>query len=106
MCFVSWQIHDPFIKMARLVNELKVKNTGIQKMRISIIGSGYVGLVSGAGLSEVGHHVVCMDINQERIDNLRNGIVPIFEPGLEDMLQENIAAGPAGIYLLHGGCPG
>jgi UDPglucose 6-dehydrogenase len=62
-------------------------------MRISIIGSGYVGLVSGAGLSEVGHHVVCMDINQERIDNLRNGIVPIFEPGLEDMLRENSRQG-------------
>ena len=59
-------------------------------MRISIVGSGYVGLVSGAGLSEVGHHVVCMDIDQQRITNLRNGIVPIFEPGLEDMLKENM----------------
>lgn len=62
-------------------------------MRISIIGSGYVGLVSGAGFSEVGHHVVCMDINQERIENLRNGIVPIFEPGLDDLLQENMRQG-------------
>lgn len=62
-------------------------------MRISIIGSGYVGLVSGAGLSEVGHHVVCMDIDQARIKNLGKGIVPIFEPGLEDMLQENMRQG-------------
>jgi UDPglucose 6-dehydrogenase len=62
-------------------------------MRIAIVGSGYVGLVSGAGLSEVGHHVVCMDINENRIKNLRNGIVPIFEPGLEEMLQENSRQG-------------
>ena len=58
-------------------------------MRISVVGSGYVGLVSGAGLSDVGHHVVCMDINQERIEGLRKGIVPIFEPGLERMLTRN-----------------
>ena len=62
-------------------------------MRISIVGSGYVGLVSGAGLSEVGHHVLCMDINEERIENLRNGIMPIFEPGLEEMLRENSRQG-------------
>ncbi len=62
-------------------------------MRIAIIGSGYVGLVSGAGLAEVGHHVVCMDINKERIENLRNGVVPIFEPGLEEMLSENYRQG-------------
>ena len=62
-------------------------------MRIAIVGSGYVGLVSGAGLAEVGHHVVCMDINKERIENLRNGVVPIFEPGLEEMLSENYRQG-------------
>lgn len=62
-------------------------------MRISIIGSGYVGLVSGAGLSEVGHHVVCMDINESRIHGLRNGVVPIFEPGLDLMLRENALHG-------------
>jgi len=62
-------------------------------MRISIVGSGYVGLVSGAGLSEVGHHVVCMDIDEKRITNLRQGIVPIFEPGLDGMLQENMRQG-------------
>lgn len=60
-------------------------------MRVSIVGSGYVGLVSGAGLSQVGHHVVCMDNDAERIARLREGITPIFEPGLEDMLRENVA---------------
>ena len=58
-------------------------------MHISIVGSGYVGLVNGTGLAEVGHHVVCMDNNEKRIEKLRKGIVPIFEPGLEEMLQEN-----------------
>jgi len=62
-------------------------------MRISIVGSGYVGLVSGAGLSEVGHHVICMDIDENRIADLRKGIVPIFEPGLDSMLQENMRQG-------------
>lgn len=58
-------------------------------MRISIVGSGYVGLVSGAGLSDVGHHVVCMDINEARVEGLRNGIVPIYEPGLEQMIRRS-----------------
>lgn len=62
-------------------------------MRISVVGSGYVGLVSGAGLSDVGHHVICMDIDEARIDGLRNGVVPIYEPGLEQMLQRNAREG-------------
>ena len=62
-------------------------------MRISVVGSGYVGLVSGAGLSDVGHHVVCMDIDEARVEGLRNGIVPIFEPGLDDMVQRNAREG-------------
>ena len=62
-------------------------------MRISIVGSGYVGLVSGAGLSEVGHHVLCMDIDEARIEGLRNGVVPIYEPGLEAMLKDNAEQG-------------
>jgi UDPglucose 6-dehydrogenase len=61
-------------------------------MRISIVGSGYVGLVSGAGLSDVGHHVVCMDIDEGRVAGLRNGIVPIYEPGLEQMIRRNAEA--------------
>lgn len=62
-------------------------------MRISIVGSGYVGLVSGAGLSDVGHHVVCMDIDEARVEGLKNGIAPIFEPGLEKMLRNNSSQG-------------
>jgi UDPglucose 6-dehydrogenase len=62
-------------------------------MRVSIAGSGYVGLVSGAGLSDVGHHVLCMDIDEARVEGLRNGIVPIFEPGLETMLKRNSSQG-------------
>jgi UDPglucose 6-dehydrogenase len=62
-------------------------------MRVSIAGSGYVGLVSGAGLSDVGHHVVCMDIDDARVEGLKNGIVPIFEPGLEKMLNNNFSQG-------------
>ena len=62
-------------------------------MRLSIIGSGYVGLVSGAGLADVGHHVLCMDIDEARIDGLQRGVVPIFEPGLEDMILANAEQG-------------
>jgi UDPglucose 6-dehydrogenase len=62
-------------------------------MRVSIAGSGYVGLVSGAGLSDVGHHVVCMDIDEARVEGLKNGIVPIFEPGLDRMLETNFSQG-------------
>lgn len=62
-------------------------------MRVSIVGSGYVGLVSGAGLAQVGHHVLCMDNNAGRVERLREGVSPIFEPGLEGMLRENAAQG-------------
>jgi UDPglucose 6-dehydrogenase len=59
-------------------------------MKIAIVGSGYVGLVTGACFSEVGIEVVCVDIDQRKIDNLNKGIVPIFEPGLEEMLHRNM----------------
>ena len=62
-------------------------------MQISIIGSGYVGLVSGAGFAEAGHNVVCMDIDANRIEKLRQGISPIYEPGLEEMLVANAERG-------------
>jgi len=58
-------------------------------MRISVIGSGYAGLVSGVGLSDAGHNVLCMDINADRIAALRKGRADIYEPGLEEMLLEN-----------------
>ncbi len=62
-------------------------------MQISIIGGGYVGLVSGAGLAEAGHKVLCMDIDSERVRQLRQGRAPIFEPGLDEMLAANIERG-------------
>ena len=62
-------------------------------MRVSIFGTGYVGLVSGACLAEVGHHVACIDIDAAKVDGLNNGVVPIYEPGLEPMVKANHAAG-------------
>jgi len=62
-------------------------------MHISIIGSGYVGLVSGAGLAEAGHDVLCMDIDAERISKLRQGHAPIYEPGLDELLVSNAERG-------------
>jgi len=62
-------------------------------MRVSIFGSGYVGLVTGACLAEVGNEVVCMDVDQEKIDKLNRGIVPIYEPDLDQMIERNMAAG-------------
>jgi UDPglucose 6-dehydrogenase len=62
-------------------------------MNISIYGTGYVGLVTGACLAEVGNHVLCMDIDKAKIDRLRDGSIPIYEPDLEPMVLRNIAVG-------------
>ncbi len=62
-------------------------------MRIAMIGTGYVGLVSGVCFSDFGHEVVCVDKDVRKIERLKAGEVPIFEPGLEDLLAKNIAAG-------------
>ena len=62
-------------------------------MKITIIGSGYVGLVTGACFSEVGIDVKCVDIDQNKIDNLNKGIIPIYEPGLEMMISRNMDKG-------------
>ena len=62
-------------------------------MDLSIIGSGYVGLVSGACFAEVGHNVICVDNDQRKVDALQAGRIPIYEPGLEEVVQRNVAAG-------------
>jgi UDPglucose 6-dehydrogenase len=62
-------------------------------MKLTIIGSGYVGLVTGACFSEVGIDVRCVDVDQNKIDNLNKGIIPIYEPGLENMITRNMDKG-------------
>ncbi|MEL7615055.1 UDP-glucose/GDP-mannose dehydrogenase family protein [Vreelandella titanicae] len=62
-------------------------------MHISVFGTGYVGLVAGACLADVGHQVTCMDVNADRIDQLNGGEVPIFEPGLSTIVAHNVTAG-------------
>jgi UDPglucose 6-dehydrogenase len=62
-------------------------------MKIAVLGTGYVGLSTGVCLSEIGHHITCIDINEQKIKQLRQGISPIYEPGLENLLASSMAAG-------------
>jgi UDPglucose 6-dehydrogenase len=62
-------------------------------MKIAVVGTGYVGLVTGTCFAETGNHVTCVDIDQAKVDKLRNGVVTIYEPGLEVIFERNVKAG-------------
>ena len=62
-------------------------------MKVTVVGTGYVGLVTGACLSEMGNHVVCQDVDARKIQTLKQGGIPIFESGLKEMVHRNAAAG-------------
>ena len=76
-------------------------------MKIAVIGTGYVGLVTGTCLAETGNTVTCVDIDEQKINKLKNGIVPIYEPHLDNFFQRNrnfVSILTKSIYIFHYSC--
>jgi UDPglucose 6-dehydrogenase len=78
---------------ARIRRPRWMRCQGVEHMRIAIFGTGYVGLVTGTCLAEVGNDVICVDVDASKVERLQRGEIPIYEPGLTPMVIENHAAG-------------
>ncbi|WP_226545807.1 UDP-glucose dehydrogenase family protein [Bacillus thuringiensis] len=70
-------------------------------MKILVVGTGYVGLVSGVSLAEIGHNVTCLDIDEMKVHKLREGISPIYEPGIEELIKDNLDRGTLRFEVAH-----
>jgi len=67
---------------------MKIKKSNKKRFTISVVGTGYVGLITGAGFAKLGHNVICVDIDQEKVDQINNKKPPIYEEGLKELLNE------------------